>query len=389
MLPPGLRRLLWMNGLFGLAGGLSGLFTNVYLFRLRPGIATPAVYTLWQMATLMIVLPALGALVKRRGASLVNVLGNALYAAFYLTLLLLQERAVDHLVLLGIFMGVALSANALAGHVLAYDVTDETNRERYYNLNGLYGSIIGLIVPLASGWLVSSFPGLTGYRIIFIASVALFAGAAYLGLGLQTNRHPRPYRLQRVLPGRGRAWHKMLVAYLLMGLRDGLFTFGISLLVYLSATNGEAGLGNYTFVTSLVGLAAFYLVGRWMTPANRERLFPIGAVLMMGACLILGLGGSWWVMLAYGLLITLANPLWSTAFAVASFAVIGEAGGDEYRIEMIAAREIPLNLGRVISIGLFLAFTPEGTGLLSLLLAVSGVAFPLAWLFVRRPLPAD
>jgi YQGE family putative transporter len=373
-----------MNGLFGLAGGLSGLFTNVYLFRLRPGITTPAIFTLWQMATLLVVLPALGALVKRKGAAIVNVLGCGLYAAFYLTLLLLQERAVDHLVFLGIFMGAGVSAIALAGHVLAYDVSDETNREHFYNRNGLNGSIIGLIVPLASGWLVSSFPGLTGYRIIFIASVILFAGSAYLGLGLQTNHQPAPYRLLDVIPGRGRAWHKMLVAYLLMGLRDGLYAFGISLLVYLSASNGEAGLGNFTFLTSLIGLGAFWLVGRLMTPANRERFFPVGAILMMAACLILGLGGNWWVMLAYGLMINLAVPVWSTAFSVASFDVIGAVGGEAYRIEMIAAREIPLNLGRVISIGLFLAFTPEGTGLLSMLLAVSGVVFPLAWLCVRR-----
>jgi YQGE family putative transporter len=385
MLNSRLRRLLWMNGLFGLAGGLSGLFTNVYLFRLRPGVTTPALYTLWQMATILFVLPLMGALVKRRGAAVVNVLGTALYAAFYLTLLLLQERAADHLAFLGIFMGVAISAYALAGHVLAYDVTDESNREIFYNRSGLYGSISGLIAPLVSGWLVSSFPGLTGYRIIFIASFALFAWSAYLGLGLHVKQPPQPYRLWAVLPGQHRAWHRMLVAFLLMGLRDGLFTFGIPLLVYLSSSNGEAGLGNFTFLTSLVGLGSFYVVGRLMTPTNRERLFPLGAFLMMAACMVIGLGANWWVMLAYGLLITLANPIWSTAFAVASFHVIREAGGDAYRIEMLAAREIPLNLGRVLTIGLFLAFTPEGSGLLQLLLAVSGVAFPLAWLFVRRP----
>jgi YQGE family putative transporter len=386
MLGAAARRLLWVNGLFALANGLSGLFTGVYLWRLRPGVATLAYYNLWMMATLMFALPLLGIMVKKRGAVVANVLGTVLYAGFYLTLLMLGEQAGNHLAALGMFMGVATASQALAGHVLAYDITDERNREAFYNRSGLVASLAGLIAPLAAGWLLSAFAGLTGYRFIFISSFVLFAVSAWMGLGLHVHSPREPYRLFAVLPGTHRAWHRLLVACGILGLREGIFTFAINLLVYLSAGGAEASLGNFTFVTSLVGLVAFWGAGRVMTRANRGRLFPAGAAAMALACGLLGLGASWGLMLAYGLITAIATPFWSTAFGAASFEIIRQASeGRNLRVEMIAAREIPLNIGRVITLVLFLKAAPEGRGIafLQVLLAVLGLAFPAAWFFVR------
>lgn len=386
MLGVAARRLVRVNGLFALANGLSGLFTGVYLWRLRPGVATLAYYNLWMMATLMVALPLLGILVKRRGAVVANVLGTVLYAGFYLTLLVLGEGAGEHLAALGIFMGVATASQALAGHVLAYDITDERNREAFYNRSGVVASLAGLIAPLVAGWLLSSFAGLMGYRIIFISSFVLFAVSAWMGLGLHVRSPREPYRLFAVLPGSHRDWHRLLIAYGVLGLREGIFGFAINLLVYLSAGGAEASLGNFTFVTSVVGLAAFWGAGRVMTPVNRGRLFPAGAVVMALGCGLLALGASWGVMLAYGLLTAIANPFWSTAFGAASFEVIRNASeGRNLRVEMIAAREIPLNVGRMVTVLLFLKYAPAqgGIGFLEVLLAGLGLTYPVAWLFVR------
>jgi YQGE family putative transporter len=378
------QRLLWANGLFALANGLSGLFTNVYLWRLKPGMATPAYYNLFIMLTVLVAMPLLGWLVKRYGAVVANVLGTSLYAGFYLALILLRERAAEHLVELGIFMGWALSAYALAGHVLVYDTTEPESREGFLNRNGLVGSVAGLIAPLVAGQIVSRLPELTGYRVIFVTSFLLFAGSAWVSLGLSSRRPPSPYRLGEVLPGSHPGWRRLLLAYGIIGLREGIFSFAVSLLVYL-ATGGEQSVGNFAFLTAGAGLAAFWLAGRFMTPANRDRLFPVGAVLMGLATGVLGLGATWGVMLAHGLMGALANPVWSTAFNANSFDVIREASGArDLRVEMIAAREVPLNAGRVLSLLLFLQAAPHLTGTrLQALLALLGLVFPIAYLIVR------
>lgn len=385
MLSSSARRLIWINGLWALANGLSGLFTNVYLWRLRPGVATPAYYNLWLFMTILVAMPLLGAVAKRRGAAMINAVGMALYAGFYLCLLLLKEQAAFHLEVLGIFSGLALSCYALATHVLAYDLTNEGNREHYYNRNGLVASLSGLVAPLAAGFVVSSFPELAGYRIIFIASFVLFAGAALLGISLHTPRSGSAYRVLSVLPGTDRGWHRLLGAYALLGMRDGVFSFAVNLLVYL-ATGGERSVGNFAFVTAAVGMGAFWLAGRLMTPATRHRLFPAGAVLMGVATALVGLGPTWPVMLAYGLLSALALPFWQTAYVTTAFDVIKHASGDrDLRIEMIAAREIPLNLGRMASLLLVLQYAPSdgSTTGLQLLLGCLGLTFPLAWLLFR------
>lgn len=379
------RRLLWANGLFSLAGGLSGLFTNVYLWRLKPGMETPAYYNLFIMLTVLVAMPLMGWLIKRWGAVVANVLGTSLYAGFYLTLLLLQEQAALHLVGLGIFMGLALSSYALAGHVLIYDTTIPEAREAFLNRNGLVGSVAGLVAPLAAGWLVSALPELLGYRVIFICSFLLFAASAGISLGLHTRRPSEPYRLLEVLPGRHQQWRRLLLAYMILGLRDGMFSFAVSLLVFL-ATGGERSVGNFAFLTAGAGMAAFWLAGRYMTPVNRARLFPVGAIAMGLATGVLGFGPTWGVMLTFGLVNALANPIWSTAYAATAFDVIREASGERnMRVEMIAAREVPLNLGRLITLFAFLRIAPHlsGTSVLQVLLAVLGLVFPIAWWIVR------
>jgi YQGE family putative transporter len=388
MLSPAARRLVLINGLYSLANGLSGLFTNVYLWRLRPGVSTLAYYNLWVFLAVIITMPTMGAVVKRRGAVLINAAAMAVYASFYLILLLLQGQAANYLPFLGLCSGVALGLYALATHTLAYDLTTEVNREAYYNRNGLYTTGAGLLAPLISGWVVSSFPGLTGYKFIFIGSFVLFTGAAALGLSLRTTRPVSAYEFRTVFPGKHPGWHRLLVGYAIQGMRDGLFTFGVNLLIYL-ATGGERSVGNFAFLTSLVGMGSFWVAGRVMTPENRRRIFPLGAVLMCLATAIVGLGATWKVMLAYGLMQALFNPLWNTAWSATGFEIINQAsGGRDLRVEMIGAREIPLNLGRMFSIFLVLRFSQSAgsvdTGFLQGLMALLGLAYPLTWLVVRK-----
>jgi len=213
----------------------------------------------------------------------------------------------------------------------------------------------------------------------------LFFPAAEGGITPRTPRAASAYQIRSVLPGSHPGWHRLLVAYGLMGMRDGVFGFAVNLLVYL-ATGGERSVGNFAFITAAVGMAAYWLAGRLMTPATRNRLFPAGALLMGLSTGLVGLGASYPVMLAYGLLSALAMPFWQTAYVATAFDVIKQASGDrDLRVEMIAAREIPLNLGRMATLVLVLQFAPAdgSTAGLQLLLGGLGLVFPLAWLLFR------
>nr|PZN44401.1 MAG: hypothetical protein DIU70_02540 [Bacillota bacterium] len=376
-----------VGGLFALANGLSGLFTGVYLFRLRPGLETPATYALWQFLALLAASPALGWLIKNRGAVLTYQIGIALHAGFYLALLFLQEEAALHLEALGAWMGLALGAWAMAGHVLVYDVIPEEKRELYFNQSGLVNSLAALVTPLLAGWTLTALPGLTGYRVIFVVSFVLFAASAALSLGLSPMRPPAPFRIGAVLPGRDPGWRRLLLAHGVLGLRDGITSFAINLLVYLT-TGGEDRVGEFTFLTGALGLVSYWVAGRLMHPGNREQSFRLGAVGMAVATGVLAFGVSWPVLLTYGLLQAALSPIWLTSFSTASFSIIRRATGPEdLRVEMIAAREMPLNLGRVVALLGFLALV-RGAGeeqvlLLRWLLPCLGLPFPLAWLLMR------
>lgn len=80
------------------------------------------------------------------------------------------------------------------------------------------------------------------------------------------------------------------------GIREGLFAFLISLLIYV-ATGDELSLGGYLTASSVVALIAYFIVGRFIRINWRDESILIGAA-MLGIVvlpLIWGVNtGRWW-----------------------------------------------------------------------------------------------
>ena len=385
--------LLLISGLFAASTALSNTFVNVYLWKINGRFALIGWFNLISYVAMAAAFVVAGRLAKRVDRVVVIRLGVALQAIFYLSVLILGRSTVDYVTLLGAFMGIGSGFFWLAYNLLYFEITERDNRDIFNGVNGLLVSAAGIVAPMLSGWIIKKVDQLTGYRIIFSLSLGIFLLAVLITFVLKRRRAAGQYRLADILRlgiRRGTRWYWVSLAMVAQGAREGIFAFLIGLLVYIAAKD-EWVLGNFLAISSLVSLAAYYVVGRYMRPHWRDECILLGA-LMMG---LVGLPILWelntWTLFILGVGAALFSPLYFIPLTSTVFDVIGESRETaRFRVEFVVARELALNVGRVFSLLLFLWWVdrdPSPEQLRWLVLAIGFVPI-FTWLAIRHvPLP--
>lgn len=383
---PRARTVIGVMGLFALASSLSGVFVNVYLWQVEHSLRSIAIYNMASWVAVLLITPLVGGLAKRRGAARPLQMGLFGEVLFYGVLLLLQERAGEHLLSLGVLKGAALAFFAIGANTLNYEVSTNADRDRFFSVTGLIGTACGLTAPVLAGALISWLGQSMGYRIIFGASFALLVAAALLCFQVKSATHPEPLALWPVLRRPDGNWRRVLVAHGLIGFRE-VYGFLMSLLIF-SALGSEAKLGQWSMLVGLVGLGSYALLTRRITPGNRVRWLLVGALGVFGAAGVLSVSLAWWGLLLHSLLNALFMPLANTPFNSLTYSAMGD-DGRRHRHEYIVAREIPLGVGRLLVGSLFLLVEPQlallGPRALGLFVVLMGAMHLAAWA-VLRPL---
>jgi YQGE family putative transporter len=133
-----------------------------------------------------------------------------------------------------------------------------------------------------------------------------------------------------------------------------VFAFLVALLIYVTTQN-EMVLGSFLTVSSLVSLIAFLLVGRYLRMQWRDESMFVGTLMMGVVVLPFVWKVNTWSLFVLGVGAALFYPLYMVPLTSIVFDVIGENQSSvRLRIEYVVARELALNLGRVLSLALFL-----------------------------------
>lgn len=350
------KLLLLVTGLFTLGSGFSSIFVNLYLWKLNNSFVTIAIFNLTQYVLVLTTFPLAGLLSKKTNAALTLKIGLACYSLFYLSILLLNINAGKFIYLLGALMGVSLTFYALSIHILTYDLTNDKNRDLYYGINGAVTSFAGIVPPVLSGFIIisNSGKGLKGYYIIFAITLVLFLLTALISAFLKNKSDESEYLFKEVLFLKDKRWDVVLKSQALLGLRDGIYSFIINIIIFM-ILNSEMSFGKYTTFFSILGLICFFLLSRIIRKENRLSYLFIGSIMMLSASFILVAFNNYLGIILYGLINTAASPFWNIPLSSIMFEIIGmTAPKKSMRIEFIVVREIPLNLGRILSVLLFI-----------------------------------
>ncbi|MDR6225243.1 MFS transporter [Desmospora profundinema] len=381
--------LLIISGLFAVSTALSNTFVNVYLWKIKEDYLVIGRFNLASYLAMAVTFVFAGRLAKQVDRVIAIRIGVALQALFYLAVLVLGKESVRVVDGLGVFMGVGSGFFWLSYNVLYFEITERYNRDIFNGMNGLLTSAAGMAAPLVSGWIITRIDQFTGYRIIFSLSLAVFLLAVIVSFMLKRRRAHGVFRLKIILKDtvkKGSHWFWVNLAMVAQGVREGLFAFLLSLLIFVAIGN-ELILGWYLTMASAVSLLSYFLVGRYLRRRWRDEGIFLGTVMMGIVSLPLLWDVNAFTLIFLGVGSALFYPIYMVPLTSAVFDVIGESNETaKLRVEYVVARELALNAGRVLSVIGFLWWVTREPNLMQMKWLLIPVAFVqlFSWLAIRQ-----
>ncbi|MBW4085215.1 MFS transporter [Paenibacillus sp. S150] len=381
--------LLAVAGLYMLASVLAGTFLNVYLWKSRQNFAMIGWFTVAQQIAVGLSFWLGGKWVKEHNKMNALRLGIAVSGFFYLLVLWLRGESVHYIWPLGLILGLSIGFYWLAFNIVFFEITEAENRDFFNGWMGLLGSLTGIAGPWISGWLISLWQGERGYRVVFMISLCTYGVAAVLSFLLKRRKSEGSYLWTepwRELRRAGSPWRPAAAALLFQGLREGVFSFLIGLLVYIAARE-ESKLGQFALITSAVSLLSYYAAGKWFKPKYRSAGMLAGGLLLVAVITPLLWKVSFGTLLVMGIGTSLCIPLYMLPMTSTSFDLMGlsaESAGK--RVELVVLRELSLMSGRLLGLLVFIAVlsVQDSPRVITLLMLLLGCAPLGSWLMLHR-----
>lgn len=348
--------LLLIGGLYSLAIFLSNTFVNVYLWKQSNDFYTIATYNvaivLFQMFTFILA----GRLAKQVDRIIVLRLGVIFLAVFFITVLLTGAVASTYSFLLGGLLGIGYGFYWLAFNVLTFEITEPETRDLFNGFLGGLESFAGMIGPFIAGIIISNMFENIGYIVIFSISLSLFLIAIVCSFFLKRRGATNTYHLQYVWREiqQNKNWLYILSANFFQGLRDGIFVFAISILIFI-ITNDEFSLGMFNVLICFSSVIFYIIITKLVGTKRRNQTIMIGSTLLSLAIFIFIFQPTYTAFLCYAVVIGIAYPMINVPFNSMTYDVIGlSTEAANLRIEYIVVLEVISNLGRLCSIVLFM-----------------------------------
>ncbi|WP_042345924.1 MFS transporter [Bacillus massiliigorillae] len=351
-----LKLLLIIGGLYSISAALSNTFVNIFLWKQSGSFFEIGLYNITIVIFQPLTFILAGKMAKVIDRVIVLRIGVICLAAFYLVVLMVGDAASKYILLLGAILGIGYGFYWLAYNVLTFEITEPENRDFFNGFLGIMSSLGGMLGPFLAGYIITHTFKNIGYSIIFGISMLLFAIAVVLSFFIKRRHAHGKYYFWRIIQERknNRNWNKILLAHICQGWREGTFTFIVSVFIFIS-TGSELSLGTFGLINSGIGLFTYYAASRFIKKENRNKAILLGGLGLFVSIFLLIFKVTYFNLLLYGALIAVFYPLLLVPYVSLSYDVIGTSWkAAEMRVEYIVVRDLYLNIGRVLSILLFL-----------------------------------
>ncbi|PWT99401.1 MAG: hypothetical protein C5B52_10695 [Bacteroidetes bacterium] len=374
-----LKFYLMMNALFSFGGNLSGVFQSVFLWKLDKSYSLLAYFSMyWSLAIILFF--GLCAWVARKTSPLYTMrLGFVCYLITYLIMLIFHQTLSEHIFLLGVVNGLAMSLYYVGMHMAVLDLTTNDKRDQFLYVQGILFTVGGMVAPLLSGIIISQLEGMVGYYVVFIATCVFFILAFFVSLRVKVRPVASKSFFWEVVKHPSAEWRKMYKVMFADGIVSGVYTTFLITMMTFKVAGGEFSLGVFNTAAEIISMLAFYALAKYSIPDYRIRIFAIGSVgILLGSVLI-----STFPMIVTLVLFAIIQPVSMNMISTSMNAMIyasieKDPQYKEKRLDYIIIREIPLGIGRIIGVAMFLAMRQYFD--IEKLLPVSFSIFPLVYM---------
>jgi YQGE family putative transporter len=380
--------LLVIGGLYSLGIFLSNTFVNIYLWKQSGDYITIAVYNLAVCIFQPITFILAGKLAKKIDRIIVLRLGVIFLSLFFLSVLIIGEHAAKYNFMLGSLLGIGYGFYWLAFNVLTFEITEPETRDFFNGFLGVLQSFGGMIGPLIAGTIIARMTANAGYTTIFTISFILFICAVSCSFFLKRRQAEGDFHFVRIFQERNqnKNWKRILHAHVFQGLREGIFLFVISIWVFL-ITKSEFSLGMFNLYLSGLSFVFYFIATKFIKPPRRKKAILVGGIILYLAIFVILFKGSYFLLIMYAILIGIAYPIINVPYMSMTYDVIGKGWkAKDMRVEYIVVLELFVNIGRVISIVVFLIAVSlfNAEKVIPLLLAVFGSGHLFVYFYVKN-----
>lgn len=375
---------------------IASTFVNLFVFVVSGQLSDLALFNGAYFFALTFVFYLVAYVLRRRTPLVAYQWGLGLTAVFYGSLLLLLYQAQHYILWLGMLYGVAQGVFWFGANLMTYDTVPSGQRIRFYGLSSAVGSVASIAGPVAGGALVSLIPDLRGYLLVFGIALGVY-GLTYV-ISFSVPPGPplgeMPLSVSFRLSSINRDWRTAFQTLIVRGTREGIMGLAGIFLVYM-ATHKAWVVGVYGGISALARMTGALWVARMVLPGQRVRALWIGTAGMVTAAALLLIGQSWPLVFLYGLVVALSLPWFTVPNEAIPLDIMDrDPGVASRRVAYMLSREIGLNIGRLVSIGLLILMYqvyPSPYVLVIMLLVTSSVqswiasVAPSVW---SRPVPS-
>ncbi|SEM56597.1 MFS transporter, YQGE family, putative transporter [Terribacillus saccharophilus] len=351
-----LHVLLIIGALYSLGIFLSNTFVNIYLWKQTNDLINIAMYNLAIYVAQTILFTLSGSWAKRIDRVIILRIGVFFLSVFFLLVLFTGEKAASYNLLLGAVLGIGYGMYWLAYSVLTFEVTEPETRDFFNGVSGLLQSLTGMIGPFVAGYIITRMNNSHGYTLIFAVSFFLFLLAVICTAGIKRRGAEGKFGLRQVWKEvkRDAAWRNTVLAHVFQGVREGIFTFIISVWVFI-VTSSELSLGTFNLVYSAFSFIFYYITTRYIKSRQRKTAIFLSGVALSLSVVLLLVELNFSTLLIYAAIIGVFYPILYVPYLSLTYDVIGKArDAAKLRVEYIVLSDVATNIGRIISVVLLL-----------------------------------
>jgi len=389
ILPKKARLLVLSYNLRSVAYPILSLFLNAYIWRTTTSIISVVVYSLGHFIALPIGFYLNGRLLKRLHINQTHFLGLFCSLLGMASVIFFHSSVWYYLLVFGIIYGLGNGMYWSSRNYLTFQETTPNSRNYFFAILSFTDSIISIVVSFSIGWLISfgdisklysPFIAYTGITILALVSV-LFGGLNLLRAKFET-----PIVNKIWQPVISKRWNSVRMVNVAIGILETIVPL-LSTLLILRFLGKEGILGTITAAVGILTIILYYLYGRLAKQNHRRTVLVMALTTSFLLAFFLIVGQGILPIFVYVLLAGLPITFYMLAYDPWQLDIMDKelSNNPQEKYALIFDCEVFLNIGRVISLLIFLTLVLKFSGEFALkitpliLSILQIISFALIW----------
>lgn len=365
-----------------------GTFINVFLIRATAGnLSLIIIQNMVAFISGWIAFVTGTKLLKKTSVTTLLKFGLLLMIAYLAIVLALQAHLATFLIPIAFFNGFGGGLYWFSINLLIAGIIKEQEQGRYFGYQQTTGSILGVITPTISGFIITRFTDLTGYYILFAIALFFYLFSLYMTKNIPKFTSSTDIRLSEVLKLKGNRYFNAGKSFrFIIALRDTINGQVFMLYAFL-IFNNEGIIGNILSATAVIAIFSSFWFAKIYTRRNQQRFYLTVAIMKMTIYVLLAIFPYVPVLIGAWIVFAVIQNWAATVLQSVIFQLSSRAKGGFETNDYITALEFPATVGRIIGMGfalLMIQLIPSVLLVYRLLFVVIAIAWILEYVVIEK-----